>query len=588
MKKILMVFLVLAVLLIAGVSIFLLTFDVNRFRPFIIQKIEETLGGQAKLGGLSLGWRGGVAFEVKNLSVYPKNALNNSEPSLHFDRASAVVDLAPLLQKNIEVSSVLLTRPSVILERKPDGSVYLAGLEPKKREEKAQAPAAETKEAEFVFSVNSFRIKDGNVDFYDPINNKPKHLSIRALDLTVTSFSLKKPFSFEAKAAIFSGQQNIFLDGHFRLPQGNKPAVLRDFSVKTDLSGLDLRELSETFPDFGKAGIRHLAGNLQINIDELGFVNNIAREFAIRAALTKGRLALNNIPSSFEDVTTDFLVEGDRATIRNFSAGFAKGTIKIAGVVNGLSAPSPQLTLKAALENLSLQTLAPKTSAQGPEVAGRLSIFFEGGASGMGWPEISRTLSGQGRLLLNEGAILNFNLLREVFSRLSMIPGAQEKLNAGLPQNYQAKLNDRNTILQPMDVPFVINQGSLFFDNLQIATDYSVLNGRGRVGLDGAVEIGSVLRISPELSDASARSVNELQYLMNQRGELEMPLQIQGNLPNVKILPDMNYIGQKVLATKGQELISNLLTKSQKGVAEGSQELSAKDNLLGSLLGKFQ
>ncbi|HXV18633.1 MAG TPA: hypothetical protein VD883_00985, partial [Candidatus Omnitrophota bacterium] len=110
------------------------------------------------------------------------------------------------------------------------------------------------------------------------------------------------------------------------------------------------------------------------------------------------------------------------------------------------------------------------------------------------------------------------------------------------------------------------------------------IRGNGRISLTGAVEASAILNIHPDLSQALMRSVNTLQYIMNQQGEIEIPVALKGTLSELKVVPDMNYILNRVVSTKGQELISDLLTKKNDG-SGGAQSGDQVQGLLKGLLG---
>ncbi|MBI3088009.1 MAG: hypothetical protein HYY91_03905, partial [Candidatus Omnitrophica bacterium] len=186
----------------------------------------------------------------------------------------------------------------------------------------------------------------------------------------------------------------------------------------------------------------------------------------------------------------------------------------------------------------------------------------QGAAQGLAWPEASRSLSGQGRLMLTEARIEHLNILREVFQRLSLLPGLLEALQARLPPSYQARLDARDTILHPVDAQVTAADGALTFAELHVETDDLVLKGAGRVGLDGTLTAQASVWIDPELSTAIIRSVNELQSLADARGRLELPVVVQGTLPRVAVLPDLGQIGSRLVVHKAQELIGGLLQRA--------------------------
>ena len=71
-----------------------------------------------------------------------------------------------------------------------------------------------------------------------------------------------------------------------------------------------------------------------------------------------------------------------------------------------------------------------------------------------------------------------------------------------------------------------------------------------------------MLRIDPELSAAVIRSVQELQPLTDAQGRMELPVVMQGRLPGVTVLPDVQYVASRVVATKAQELLGGLLQRA--------------------------
>lgn len=88
-------FLILSVLLLiaaAALGVFLATFDVDRVRPRVVQKMEAALGRPVKLQRISLHWKGGIAAELHGLEI---------PPSLRVD--SIRVLLSPLLNRRLAV-----------------------------------------------------------------------------------------------------------------------------------------------------------------------------------------------------------------------------------------------------------------------------------------------------------------------------------------------------------------------------------------------------------------------------------------------------------------------------------------------------
>ncbi len=245
--------------------------------------------------------------------------------------------------------------------------------------------------------------------------------------------------------------------------------------------------------------------------------------------------------------------------------------------------------LRLSLERLPLEGLLADTAAAEPHLRGTLSATLEGSTPTLAPDQMTNALSGHGGLKLDEPRIANLNLLRAVFDKLSMLPGLVQALEARLPESYKAKLAATDTVLQPIDLSMTLEQGLMRFADLFVQTDTFGLAGSGGVSLDGDVDVQSLLRIEPAFSSAIIASVNELQSLTNARGELELPVRIQGRVPRITPVPDLQYVASKVLVTKATDLLGQLLRRegepSPEAQPPGGQPQTPPEP--GELLGQF-
>ncbi len=203
----------------------------------------------------------------------------------------------------------------------------------------------------------------------------------------------------------------------------------------------------------------------------------------------------------------------------------------------------------------------PSVGPNEAQVLGQLTMSFQGSASGLAWRQVSQTLSGTGRLQVKDAVIVNLNILREVFGRLSILPGLMERLQARLPASYQAKLSARDTNFQPIDLALTAAGGQVQCRELRLTAGTFELAGAGAVGLDGGLTSQLMLRMDPELSAAILRSVKELQSLTGADGRMALPVVLQGTLPRVAVIPDVQYVASRVVTTKAEEFVGNLLQK---------------------------
>jgi len=217
--------------------------------------------------------------------------------------------------------------------------------------------------------------------------------------------------------------------------------------------------------------------------------------------------------------------------------------------------------LRLALEGVPLEQILPPVDSTQPHVRGALTMRLQGDVGTLDSTQLLRSVAGDGTLAVEQPVVANLNILRAVFERLSMLPGLMETLEARLPPTYREKLQANDTLFAPFKSSVEMEQGVVRFDELHLRTDTFGLMGTGHIGVDGALEVRSTLRIDAPLAVALIHSVKELQALTNSAGELELPLTVQGHLPHIAVLPDMQYVASRLLATKAQDLLGSLLDR---------------------------
>ncbi|MBI3087459.1 MAG: hypothetical protein HYY91_01015, partial [Candidatus Omnitrophica bacterium] len=92
------------VFVVVGLGIFLATFDADRYRPVVVKQLASALGRPVRLERLSLGWRGGLALQLNGLAVFRDPA--SPEPIAQAERVSATLQLLPLFQRQLELSTL--------------------------------------------------------------------------------------------------------------------------------------------------------------------------------------------------------------------------------------------------------------------------------------------------------------------------------------------------------------------------------------------------------------------------------------------------------------------------------------------------
>ncbi|HXV27903.1 MAG TPA: AsmA-like C-terminal region-containing protein, partial [bacterium] len=298
---------------------------------------------------------------------------------------------------------------------------------------------------------------------------------------------------------------------------------------------------------------------------------------------------LKDVKSPLKGIELEAAIEKEKVQVKNISFQIADGGVKGLGAIAQLTT-RPQVGFEVKAEQLNLENLLPDPNPGEPSLTGQFSGSFQGTAVGMDWPQMAPTMAGKGEVSLVNGVLLNLNILQEVFRNLSVIPGLADKLKSRLPESYEAKLSARDTVLKPIQFPIMMQQGVASVRDAQIGADTFDLRGTGSFGLNGSVEMQTFLSVDADLSKAFIGSVNELQYLTNPQGQLQIPIRISGIAPDLRVLPDLQYVASKLAVSKTQEVIGKILEKKLGGNETESQPAAEapteqkKPDLLGQLI----
>ena len=248
------------------------------------------------------------------------------------------------------------------------------------------------------------------------------------------------------------------------------------------------------------------------------------------------------------------VIRGENFQIKNVEL---KGRLTLPG-------KNPGVLELAPLEADFSQGSFPRHGPGDLQLKGRLSATFKGNFQGLAWPDISKSLAGQGKLTLIDGKVENLNILREVFARLSIIPGLAERIEGQLPDSYREKFTAQDTTLKSVNGSATVANGVIVFDRLTVATDTFEMAGAGQVGLDGKISIQSQIHVEPVLTAAILKGASEFQVFADTQGMLVLPVVIQGTLPKISVLPDVAYVVSHMTTTKVEELVGGLLEKALK------------------------
>jgi len=195
-KKIVVIFGVIFIGLIAASLIIIFSYDYNKFKPYISQAAKEATGRELILAGdlkLKIGFT--PALVIENITF--QNASWGSRPEMaKVKRFELEVALLPLISRNIQINRFRLVEPDILLEINKEGTSNLtfdgkkeAKPAEKKKEDKVALPA---------FLVRELLIQKGQLTYRDARSGKAYPLALDQFSITM---DLDKAIELRGKGA---------------------------------------------------------------------------------------------------------------------------------------------------------------------------------------------------------------------------------------------------------------------------------------------------------------------------------------------------------------------------------------------------
>src|SRR5512145_2133742 len=229
----------LILLVVAGIAVFALTFDPNRYKGEIERLAKEQTGRTLRIkGDIELAFWPSLGAEVSGVTFSEKGSEQNF---LSFDSVHASVKLMPLLSGQYVVDTVSLSGFKARIVKDKDGRFNFSDLV----EQGGKPPAAEKKpkdekSAPVVFDIGGVSIERASISYIDLQAGQEYALE----DLTLKTGRIaqnaegKLEFATLAKRKTPPLQAKLALDGRYKLDAGKLSA---DVNGKLDESTLKAR-----------------------------------------------------------------------------------------------------------------------------------------------------------------------------------------------------------------------------------------------------------------------------------------------------------------------------------------------------------
>ncbi len=177
------------VLIVAGVGVFIATFDPNSYKPRIVAAVKQATGRDLLLqGDIHLGLSLQPTLTVENVSL--SNPPGFSRPQMMtLQELDLKLALIPLLSHQVEIDRLVLVKPDILLELNAQGQSNWS-FTPQPRAIAPGAPATPSTPAEksqTQINVAELDVQNGMVTWRDDVTGQSAVLGVTSLTTTAPS-----------------------------------------------------------------------------------------------------------------------------------------------------------------------------------------------------------------------------------------------------------------------------------------------------------------------------------------------------------------------------------------------------------------
>ena len=342
MKKAIKIFLGLIIVIFLGLTIFLLTFDINRYKGKIETAASDALGRPVIISSLTM-----------KLSFFPTIVAHNivikegNEKLVQIDQTDLTMALIPLIHKRIEISSFKIGQADILLPQKEsqtgsqkalsDGSnIPVPAVKQERRSDAVVAKGGKSGNNEFITNLRADEIAVGKVNLTYDKQKEP---------LVISNVSLKQLKSLKMK--VLYDNQNFDVSATFNDIKDillNKPNYIFEVTVKGkdvvyNLSGKigDLQTLDNLLLNLSVKG-----NNLQETLFQMlkKEINSVPQTpFGLTASIT-GNLSKLNVHQLTVDLAQKGLLLEAKGSLENV---LVKPEVAMAGSLQIKESPLNQL-----------------------------------------------------------------------------------------------------------------------------------------------------------------------------------------------------------------------------------------------------
>ena len=270
---------------------------------------------------------------------------------------------------------------------------------------------------------------------------------------------------------------------------------------------------------FAKGTVSHYAGT----------------DFNVDTELTSPSGNLANVP--YQNLNLQTSVAGKIARVTLLKVKAFSGDIVATG--NTRLEPAAPMEASISFTNIDVQQAldSQKSKAAGTvrgSLGGNIAVSGKTGS----FDEMKPTLKGSGKLTLVNGKLVGVNVGGQALKKVQHLPAIGNLVPQAVVKNHPELFANPDTDIQLASLSFVLADMRITSHDIKVQTqDYNLL-GDGWFDMDKNVDLAARIVLSPQFSKELIEQKKEVGFIANKDGQIDIPLQVVGQLPKPQVLPE--------------------------------------------------
>ncbi|MGA9725716.1 MAG: AsmA-like C-terminal region-containing protein, partial [Candidatus Binatus sp.] len=297
----------------------------------------------------------------------------------------------------------------------------------------------------------------------------------------------------------------------------------------------------------------------------------------IESDITSPSGNLGNVP--YQNLKLSLALGGNQARVTLLKVKAFSGNLEATGNTR-LEAAAP-MAASISFTNLDVQQAldSQKSKAAGTvrgSLSGNINVTGKTGS----FDEMKPTLKGSGKLVLTNGKLVGVNVGGQALKKVQHLPAIGNLVPDAVVQNHPELFSNPDTDIQLASLSFVLADTRITSHDVKVQTvDYNLL-GDGWFDMDKNIDLAARIVLSPQFSKELIEQKKEVAFVANQDGQIDVPLQVVGQLPKPQVLPNVTELAQRAgtnaVGSQGQKYIGKVFGK--KGLPGGLSKFLGGDS----------